>query len=77
MWQSQVENVYYSYCFLTTFVRLCNVITLSVSVPESSNLIFVNSYLSAKVTKFGLEIAKYTSRRSNLIKNRIMYIFYL
>ena len=69
MWQSQVENVHYSYCFLTTFFWLCNVITLSVSVPESSNLIFGNSYLS-----------KYTSSKSNLIepiKNRIMYVFYL
>ena len=35
-------------CFDHLFFLLYNVITLSVSVPESSKLIFSNSYLSAK-----------------------------
>ena len=34
--------------FVTTFFRLCDVLTPSVSVPEGLNLIFSNSYLSAK-----------------------------
>ena len=39
------------------FFRLCNVITPSVSVPESSNLIFNNSYLSTKsVPNSGLKL---------------------
>ena len=49
--------------------------TLSVS-QKSSNFTFGNSYLSAKsiLKLFGLEIAKYTSSRSNLIKYGVMYI---
>ena len=34
VWQSQVENKHYSYHFLTTFFRLCTVITLSINNPE-------------------------------------------
>ena len=57
MWQSQVENVHYSYHFLTTFFQIHNVITLSVSVPESYNLILSNSYLSAKsVPNLGMKL---------------------
>ena len=45
MWQSQVENIL---SLFDHFFWLCNVVPVSVSVPESSNLIFSNSYLSTK-----------------------------
>ena len=52
------------------FFQLCNNITLSIVVPESSNLISSNSYLSAKsIPNSGLKL------QSMLAAD--LYVFYL
>ena len=56
-WQSQVENVHYTYHFLTTFSDFAMLyITSSINNVESSKLIFSISHLFAKsIPRWGLK----------------------
>ena len=80
MWQSQVyRNKHYSYHSLTTILssRLHIVVTQSVSLPESSNVIFSNSYLYLlEVHQLLVYTVKVYANWVKLIKNGIMFIFY-
>ena len=48
MWQLQLETKRYSYPFLTTFFRVCTIVTSLMNILESSNLNVNNYNLSTK-----------------------------